>query len=1198
MFSEVARFEFRYQIKSPLFAAAAALLFLAAFVDMSVAKIVGTHGGNVLFNSPHAIIVSHLLTSLVFFFAAAAFVSNVVVRDDQTGFGPILRSTDIGTANYLFGRFLGAFAVGALIMAATTAGAWLGTLMPFADQQMLGPNRLAAFTYGYGFFALPNALIISAILFAFATITRSTAGTFTGVVSLLVLYLFSQRIMEGQPQLLTFRVLVDPFGISAYMAASRYFTVAELNAGAVPVTRLMVLSRLLWIGISFALLALTYRRFRFSDRAIPRRRLRKLRQQEMIQASFSAADQSSRPLAKPTFDRATAVAQFAACAAMEARYIFKSPVFLILLLIAFAFMLPSLLTASDIFGVSLYPLTAVTVPVIKESFDVLLIAIAAFYAGELVWRERERNINEIIDATPLPAWAFMLPKMLGLATVLCTTLLVGMGVGIGVQLLDGAVNLAPGQYLLWYLLPGAFDSVLIAALAVFVQAVSPSKYVGWGGMFLYIILLTFGPSMGLEYPLFLYGSVPSVPLSDMTGTGNFGRTAWWFRLFWAAAAVLFLVAVHLLWPRGTDPTLKRRLRQMRAGWIGGTRMVTFAATALVVLSGSWIIYNTLFLNQFRTSADEQRYLADYEKRFFRYARLPQPVVRHVELNIALYPEEIRAEVWGRYVFENATDAPIERVHVRLMNEDLALLNINFPAASLELDDEGFGYRIYRLNAPMQPGDLRSFTFRTRRQQVGFRASGTETGIAPNGTDLDSLELTPRIGMSDAGLIEDPAVRRRYGLPEQRPFPRLDDVAATKIPPGDLNWTTADITISTSADQVPVAPGKKLSERVANGRRIARFVSDTPIKNFFLVQSARYAVRSETHAAVDYAIYFHPGHHWNVDRMMRAMQASIEYYRHAFGPYQFDQARIVETPSYRSGAQAFANTVPISEDAAFVMDLRDPNVIDMATMITAHELAHQWWGHQVLGARMQGAGLLHETLAQYSALMVMKKLTGEGNIRRLLRFQLDRYLSGRRTEVLAEEPLVSVELSQKHIAYGKGALAMYLLQHRIGEEALNRALRRFVERYRFTVAPYPRSLDLIGLLREEAKTPADQALITDLFERITVYDLRVEHPTATKRRDGRWDVTVPVEADKAYADGTGKEQPTVLDEPIDVGLFTSDPGSDAFEQSKVLILGPRPIHSGRQVLHFVTDQRPTHAGIDPYHLYIDRNSSDNVAAVAD
>ena len=158
MFSEVARFEFRYQIKSPLFAAAAALLFLAAFVDMSVAKIVGTHGGNVLFNSPHAIIVSHLLTSLVFFFAAAAFVSNVVVRDDQTGFGPILRSTDIGTANYLFGRFLGAFAVGALIMAATTAGAWLGTLMPFADQQMLGPNRLAAFTYGYGFFALPNAL--------------------------------------------------------------------------------------------------------------------------------------------------------------------------------------------------------------------------------------------------------------------------------------------------------------------------------------------------------------------------------------------------------------------------------------------------------------------------------------------------------------------------------------------------------------------------------------------------------------------------------------------------------------------------------------------------------------------------------------------------------------------------------------------------------------------------------------------------------------------------------------------------------------------------------------------------------------------------------------------------------------------------------------------------------------------------------
>ncbi|MGA9582867.1 MAG: aminopeptidase, partial [Allosphingosinicella sp.] len=277
MLGKIAAFEFRYQAGSPLFGAAASLFFLAAFADMAVGKLMTAGGGNVLYNSPHAIIVSHLIVSLLFLFVGAAFVSNVIVRDDQAGFGPLVRSTRITKFDYLFGRFLGAFAAGALVMATVTFGAWLGTLMPFADQEMLGPNRLSAFAYGYGLFALPNALIISAILFALATATRSTAGTFIGVIGLFVLYLVGQRLMEDQPQLLSFRVLADPFGMSAYMASSRYHTAAELNAGLVPVTDLILLSRLLWVGASIVLLALTWRLFRFSDPGLSRRQRRKLR---------------------------------------------------------------------------------------------------------------------------------------------------------------------------------------------------------------------------------------------------------------------------------------------------------------------------------------------------------------------------------------------------------------------------------------------------------------------------------------------------------------------------------------------------------------------------------------------------------------------------------------------------------------------------------------------------------------------------------------------------------------------------------------------------------------------------------------------------------------------------------------------------------------------------------------------------------
>ena len=245
--------------------------------------------------------------------------------------------------------------------------------------------------------------------------------------------------------------------------------------------------------------------------------------------------------------------------------------------------------------------------------------------------------------------------------------------------------------------------------------------------------------------------------------------------------------------------------------------------------------------------------------------------------------------------------------------------------------------------------------------------------------------------------------------------------------------------------------------------------------------------------------------------------------------------------------------------------------------------------------MQGGTMLSETLAQYSALMVMKKLYGEDKIRRFLKFELDRYLRDRGGEVVEELPLARVE-NQPYIHYRKGSLAMYLLQHRLGEDAVNRALRKLIGQYKFKAAPYPRSIDLIQAFRAEAKSPQDEALITDLFERITVYDLKVDEPRAVKRADGKWEVTVPVEAKKFYADGKGRESAAKLADTIEIGLFTAEPGRGTFDRRNVILMQRQPVRTGKQVFRFVTDRQPTHAGVDPYNFYIDRNSDDNVGAV--
>jgi aminopeptidase N len=239
-------------------------------------------------------------------------------------------------------------------------------------------------------------------------------------------------------------------------------------------------------------------------------------------------------------------------------------------------------------------------------------------------------------------------------------------------------------------------------------------------------------------------------------------------------------------------------------------------------------------------------------------------------------------------------------------------------------------------------------------------------------------------------------------------------------------------------------------------------------------------------------------------------------------------------------------------------------------------------------------MLAETFAQYSALMAMKHLYGPDEIRKFLKYELDNYLRSRGGEMIEELPLERVE-GQPYIYYRKGSLVMYRLQDELGEGPVNRALQKLIARYAFKAAPYPTTKDFLADLRAEA--PADkQQLITDLFEKITLYDLKAVTATSKRRPDGRYDVTLEVSGAKLYADGKGKETPAPLDEAFDIGLFAKEPGRANFTAKDVILFEHVPIHSGPQTFHFTVARAPAFAGVDPYNKAIDRNSEDNIAHV--
>ncbi len=792
----------------------------------------------------------------------------------------------------------------------------------------------------------------------------------------------------------------------------------------------------------------------------------------------------------------------------------------------------------------------------------------------------------------MPDWAFVAPKVMAISLVLASTVAVSVLAAMLVQAGHGYFDFELGKYLLWYLAPNAVDCVLIAVLAVFLQTLSPHKFIGWALMVVYLIATITLANLGLDHNLYLYDGAPRVPLSDMNGQGEFWRGAWWFRLYWSLFAVALAVMSHLLWRRGTETRLMPRFRRLPYRLVGGAGVTLAVSLAAFVAVGVYIFINTNVWNTYRSRIDDEKWTADFERTLLAFERLPQPKIVSVKLEVDLRPQAPSAETHGLYVIENRTNAPIRELHLRF-ERDLQVLGLSVEGAWPKQTYERFNYRIFAFDAPMRPGERRTIAFTTLRAQKGFKNEGGERRVVGNGAFVNDQELTPAIGMDRNGLLQDRAKRRKYGLPSELRQARLGAPGADQFNGlrRDSDFVTADITVSTDADQIPMAPGQRISDFTGGGRRTSRFVAEAPIMHFFSIQSARYAVKSETYKGVEISVFHHPAHDWNTDRMIEAAKGSLDYYQAAFSPYQFRQVRFLEFPNYAQFAQSFANTIPWSEGLGFIIDTRDASKIDMITYVGAHEVAHQWWGHQLVGADEQGGVILVETLAQYSALQVMKRRYGEAQIRKFLKYELDRYLRARGGEVLEELPMLKVE-GQQYIYYNKGSLVMYRLADEIGEAAVNRALRRLLAVHAFKGAPYATSLELVAALRAEA--PADkQALITDLFENITLYDLKAKNPKVTKRADGRYDVAFTVEAKKLYADGKGKETAAPLAETIEVGAFLAEPGKKSFDASKVQVVEKRTIRSGVQTIRLITTAPPKFVGVDPYNMVIDRNGDDNL-----
>lgn len=1189
MWLEFFKFDLRFQLRQPLLWVIALIFGALAFgAASSDAITVGGAVGNVNRNAPTVIAQFLGVFSVLSMFVVTIFIAGAVLRDAEIGISDMLFATPMRKHDYLIGRFLAGLVACLLIFLFVIVGLLLGPYMPWVDVARVGGFSVQPFMWGLLIFVIPNLLFIGALLMLLAATTRSMMMVYVGVIGFFVLWVvagsFTRDINnEWIP------VLLDPFGLRAFGRMTRYFSTAESNTILPTLNGYLMVNRLLWTIIGFALFAMTLVLFKPQRAGTGRRWFSKVKIEKSNQVIAPQLVKVSLPKATQHKGSATAWTQFWAILRFDTKAVFKSVPFLVMLLFGLVNFFGSASQSNVMFGTSVYPVTTNMLSIMSGSFNFMLIIIVTFYAGELIFKERQVKIADVVDAMPVPNWVPMLAKATALSAVILSFLSAGALAGMLIQMIKGG---APIEFALYVkgVLIGASGFILLGLLALALQVLTNNKFIGYLVMILVLISQIVFGSLDLDHNLYNFAGTSATPYSDMNAYGHF-LTGWsWFTLYWSLFTLALLIVAQAFWVRGLSQEWRIRVRLAMAKLNSKAGLALAMSLTAFAVTGGWIFYNTNVLNQYQTRSAALDENAEYEKKYKQYKGFPHPKLTDVKANVDIYPEQRKLVINGHYVLQNKSSLPQDTLHIQL-NTRVNTVWKNLPEHQLVLDDKKLGFSIIKLKQALAAGDRLALDFVSTVENPGFTNSGAANTVNLNGTFFNNREFFPQFGYASDIEMRDRNERRKRGLGEPERMPKLEDEAARAYHAlgSEADWINFETVISTSSDQIAMAPGYLQKTWEDQGRRYFQYKMDRPMMPFFAFLSARWEVKKGDWKGVPIEVYYDKKHAYNVDRMIESTKKSLDYFTANFTPYQHQQVRILEFPRYASFAQSFANTIPYSEAIGFIADLRDKDDIDYVFYVTAHEMAHQWWGHQVIGANMQGSTVLMESLSQYFALMVMEKEYGRDKMRRFLKYELDNYLRGRGGELIEEQPLARVE-NQQYIHYNKGSLIFYRLRDEIGEEALNRALKRFLQDKAYQQAPYTTTTELLAYIREEA--PQDkQALITDMFEKIVFYDNRVIEAKAVKRADGQWDVTMKLHLAKIEVDGKGKETARAYDEAVEIAVFSRAAGAKERDE-KVLFIEKRIVPANASNLTITVKDKPFEVGVDPYNKLIDRVSKDN------
>ena len=1183
MFKKLLQFEVFYQFKQrafPIFA----ILFLALGV------FVGRQGfapKGVNFNAVYQVYFHTSLFTLGSVFIIMFFAISAALRDRQYNMESLIYSSSIKKSQYFWSRFLGTFIFSVLAFSPFLIGYVFGNYFSDLDPERLGDFRLITYLQPWLYIVLPNIFICSTIVFSVSTLTKSSIATYASAVFIYMLYFISAIFLNSpllaqsvpaSPESMALAAVADSFGIAAFFEQTQYWTPFQKNTQLLSFSGLFLLNRLVWIFTSLGILLMTYKVFSFRETT-----------KKVKKATKQKTDEIQILLYKPIKALHNFKAQllaFYTLLKLELKNIFKSlpfiAVLIMWLLIVFSELFSTVIGGGE-YGVSVYPFTNLLIDLFLNQLTLFSLILIVFYSSEIFWRERDLNINNIIDATPVKNGVFFLSKFTALLSLPMILITSGILMCIAFQISLNHTNFEFSLYVSLYYHYG-IQLVIFSMISFFVNSLVKSKYIGMGIFGLIVLLSLKSGMLGLEHPLTSLGFLPRLEYNNMDGFNGVSNLFNHLVLYWLALGLIITVLSFKIWNRGAVASFSVKLKQLAMNWTTIQKYVTLLLVVLFLSAGGLVYYNVNIASKYETKNDRLDFRENYERKFKKFDNIERLYPTSKKTKVDFYPAKRMYTVSADYMLKNKSEQPLLELFI---TERIALQNITIEKAQLVAHDTLYGTYLFKYNTPLQPNDSVKYTFKLKKEVKGYE---TDNSIVNNGTYINRLgNFEPILGYTTGLEITNRIERKRRNLPKRIE----EDNSEAHIVLEDVKYEKIrfETIISTSDDQIAISSGRLLKEWSKNNRNYYHYKSINKILPSIGYFSAKYKTKKTNYKGVSIEQYYDANHDFNIEVIENSVKQALDYCQENFGKYNFNHVRIAEVPSYWPfGGFAHPGVISMVEDRLYLTNVSNEETFNVVAKRVIHEVAHQWWGHTLSAKPVAGASLLVEGFAKYTEAVILEKMYGKRVLYTLTENARSRYFRGRSFASSVEPPVYKVD-GQSYISYGKAFTVMLGLRDLIGENQVNNVLKKLTDKYRSINKLAVTSVELLDEIYKV--TPIKQhTLVNDWFKKLITYDLGIEESSYKKLSNGTYEITVKVKAKRFETLANGDIKQIPINEFVKIGVFTEHPSSIKLDSS-ILYYKSNRLNKDITMLKVIVKEKPSYISIDPYGTRLDENLVDNI-----